>query len=571
MGKYLQILKNLLGGGITSLIKTGIFLIVWILGLQEVVGYEPGSIAGKYSSGLIGSLPYESWIKRWGDLYGSGAARQNIVPSAMVDGKGDLYTLVLDYFYTGSRGPDFHLTKFYWNGTNVSRGKTKCIDAWREWHGSSLNIKDTPNLPLDQDAMYFREYFPNVLHSCICQDLYEDSEYIVVNFYVPALRFANVTDTEGIYTQVLRKSDFSVYTTEKYHGHDKDNQFSFNHLKPRRYNTSWNYGVPTNFLSGANNRNINYNLFFPGLRKTNGYDSGGIYNLKTLCCEGNYNSSGIAIESRYIKFGSSCYGLCCWAGNYWVLLFSFDPTTYWKSFQSYNDWYGLYKKMTEGSSDYDHYTPYHYDFCIVKAPDGTGVACVLGLRRCDASTNSYTALSEKSNFRWNATSINWWRSTDTCLILTSSKLGTTPSSSYSDDPQNMIYTTGGIWSHALSCSHGLYGTYGLYDNTHKCCVYMSSTGSQYIIYCYCYPGMKKRLYLGYAMCSVDKDYKVQLGTKYEFRANSSQWSESFSNLNSCSRIISMDCRNGHLWITWVNADDSEYYYFHICAKDLVGE
>jgi len=30
-------------------------------------------------------------------------------------------------------------------------------------------------------------------------------------------------------------------------------------------------------------------------------------------------------------------------------------------------------------------------------------------------------------------------------------------------------------------------------------------------------------------------------------------------------------KNGHLWITWMNADNTKYYAFHILVKDLVGE
>ena len=63
-----------------------------------------------------------------------------------------------------------------------------------------------------------------------------------------------------------------------------------------------------------------------------------------------------------------------------------------------------------------------------------------------------------------------------------------------------------------------------------------------------------------------------LGPKCEFRKTEDQWSESIANcFASCSRIISMDCCAGHLWITWMNEDNSVYKYFHILAKDLVWE
>ena len=121
------------------------------------------------------------------------------------------------------------------------------------------------------------------------------------------------------------------------------------------------------------------------------------------------------------------------------------------------------------------------------------------------------------------------------------------------------------------CSDGDYDTDQPYKNTHKCCVYEASSDNQYIIYCYCHPGRTKQLYFGYAACWVDSSYKVRLGPKCEFRETSSQWSSSFSNFTSCARIVSLDCKNGHIWITWMDANDSGYYYFHILAKDLVGE
>ena len=91
----------------------------------------------------------------------------------------------------------------------------------------------------------------------------------------------------------------------------------------------------------------------------------------------------------------------------------------------------------------------------------------------------------------------------------------------------------------------------------------------------CYPGKTKQLYLGYArvyfVSDPDDVRHAVLGPKCEFRETASQWSSSFGNFTSCARIISMDCQNGHLWITWLNANNNSYYYFHIQAKDLVGE
>ena len=63
----------------------------------------------------------------------------------------------------------------------------------------------------------------------------------------------------------------------------------------------------------------------------------------------------------------------------------------------------------------------------------------------------------------------------------------------------------------------------------------------------------------------------------EFRAGSEQWSDSFGDFTVCSRIVSMDCKNGNLWITWLddglrfNGELCRFNYFYIKAKDLIGE
>lgn len=149
-----------------------------------------------------------------------------------------------------------------------------------------------------------------------------------------------------------------------------------------------------------------------------------------------------------------------------------------------------------------------------------------------------------------------------------------------DYPQNVIYETDiRRGNGSVACIAGETSSTTdeerLYLNTHKVCTYKSVLGNQYIIYCYCYPGKTKQLYLGYApvhfITASDGTRHVILGPKCEFRETASQWSNSFRNFTSCARIISMDCKNGHLWITWLNSDNSVYYYFHIQAKDLVGE
>lgn len=117
----------------------------------------------------------------------------------------------------------------------------------------------------------------------------------------------------------------------------------------------------------------------------------------------------------------------------------------------------------------------------------------------------------------------------------------------------------------------------LYLNSHKIVPYTSPSGKHYIIYAYCYPGKaggSGRIYLGYAQYFIDSNSTLRVIGKTEFKEaqNNTAWGDSFGEFSSgCNRIVSMDLRNGNLWITFLKNKDTEYYYFHILAKDLIRE
>ena len=226
---------------------------------------------------------------------------------------------------------------------------------------------------------------------------------------------------------------------------------------------------------------------------------------------------------------------------------------------------------------------------MVDQGDGTPIFCVLGFRPVCETSSSKTSLSAKRNSFWASTYVNWGKNgevSDMVLILSSflENQSIAINNAYTaEDPQNVIYTTGktsfqescSVDCGCYSSSYVDYGEKQLFKNTHKCVIYKAASGTQYLIYCYCYPGKTKQLYLGYARIYV-KDNKVHLLTKCEFRASEEPWSDSFGDFRYCTRIVSLDCKNGHVWITWV--DDGccsvtlcRYNYFHILAKDLVGE
>lgn len=110
----------------------------------------------------------------------------------------------------------------------------------------------------------------------------------------------------------------------------------------------------------------------------------------------------------------------------------------------------------------------------------------------------------------------------------------------------------------------------LYRNTHAICFY-----KDYMFYAYCYPGRAQRLILGYAPWWIsdnpdDQHPQFHLGTKINFVKTDG--SSFCSEANNCSRILSLECRNGHVWIIWASQESSSgvtFYYFHAKAEDLI--
>ena len=224
---------------------------------------------------------------------------------------------------------------------------------------------------------------------------------------------------------------------------------------------------------------------------------------------------------------------------------------------------------------------YDFDFFIETGSNGVKILCFLPF----GGAGSYSP--NKAVYNWSSTYCSWNVNYATLLVqsLTFSETGSCCSysrcgsnvwtSGSGDWVQNVIYVTpyareNRNYVNAKDTSKGQ--EYRLYQNTHRMCTYTGESGTKYLIYCYCYPGKEPQLYLGYASYWINAQNKIMLGLKCEFRKSSEQWSESIANcFTSCSRIISMHCRAGHLWITWMSKDNSAYYYFHILAKDLVGE
>ena len=236
-----------------------------------------------------------------------------------------------------------------------------------------------------------------------------------------------------------------------------------------------------------------------------------------------------------------------------------EPDYYlWKTHGQSCDWLLWLTCSGRASSRLERFP---FSFCI-HPNNGNPILCFL--------TYAY-------KMNWNSKQIVNWSDSKLACSLYSKPVANSNATTY---PQNTIYVTDATSENSDS-THSSVSAYAdytnnirasdfrrLYLNTQNVVHYVASSGRNYIIYAYCYPGKATRLYLGYACCDVVSNKYVRLRPKYEFRDKDDN---TFGNFTDCSRIVSMDLKNGHLWITFMNGDSTRYYYFHILAKDLVGE
>jgi hypothetical protein len=159
--------------------------------------------------------------------------------------------------------------------------------------------------------------------------------------------------------------------------------------------------------------------------------------------------------------------------------------------------------------------------------------------------------------RWTTNYLSWGMS-NIVLHVQSSTTG----ANWTSGPENVIYATT-LTAGSASTAETL-STSTLYKCTHKLVAY-----NNHIIYAYCYPGRKTHLILGVARYFIDSNKRLHLSTKIDFADSNGN---SFSSLADCSRIISMDVSaNGHLWITWMSANNQTYYCFHTNAQDIIDQ
>ena len=256
-------------------------------------------------------------------------------------------------------------------------------------------------------------------------------------------------------------------------------------------------------------------------------------------------------------------------------------------------WKAKPDSVIETTSTNSSIAPYNYDFCLLDSDgtpcsassldDGYKILCIFGFR-------GYT---EAVRY-WTNTYANW-DCGQVVAVLSSLYIDTeqergdigNTTRSYA---QNTVYVTDhlrGKGEYVDMANTTKTDEYRLYLNTHKMVPYTSpTTGKHYMIFAYCYPGKKQHLYLGYAQYMIDANHEMRVLTQTVFKAaGNNGWGDSFGAFTNCTRIISMDLRNGHLWITFMketgtDATDKDregkeaaahFSYFHILASDLIQE
>ena len=588
-----------------------------------VRAYAPTILSGKYQTDIIDWNFYYSsngagggWLPTLVDLYGGRSNekailgyRRGIVPSATVDSLGDLYTISLVDF--GTNGPKFKLAQFHYDeSTSTITTKNTTLEPWTKAPYGSWTLGVNPTYSRGAcDETWFKWNFHNCLSPCLYQVATGWDSCLRIFVYCPtsALFASKENSFEGGVSLRVVKSNFSLICYS-----EGNTLLSWDRAISRRYGHSeyafsncWgNYqGLVFEF---PNDNSADIYLFFLNLPGDSQFGSCSVNYLKRYSWGWTDHGSGkpawgtlpgpdtgAFICPRFIRAGSYVYCASSHSG-YWMDFGRMDSAGNSVSLGSHIS--DIYLETTQQG---DSKSAYNFDFCVLNkdgtpctkdSPDDTTedtrkILCVFSF----AGGGNHTGMT--SVFNWTSTYINWTYNLE-CGIISSVLLpanGGSINATYNAWAQNAIYVTG-----RTRCTNDCVSItntsksdlYRLYLNSHKMVPYTSPSGKHYLIFAYCYPGKKQHLYLGYAQYYIDSDYRVRLLSKTIFKQYQDDgWGDSFGSFTDCTRIISMDLRAGHLWITFVkdsgidpsgrNTDqrkqDAHFNYFHILVKDLIQE
>lgn len=589
--------------------KLSLFNVLWFLNLliAQNVEYTPESISGKYKEGIInsGGFYYPYWMSTMQDFYGSDSAvRESFAPSAMVDSNGNLYTISLCEF-NSSDGPCFEVRKYYNVSTDIPNIKSdsftfypwteidpdvkpQCTEKPAFNHSSFSGISVTE----DTEKTYFKDYIHNAFLPCLAQEVDGGPDCLYGFIYIPTTRLMNIQvdksqyekaengGTEGVLFFEISK-DLSGMETD-YIPQTTCRAFQYNYL--RLYAVNWNYKLQPQFgnftayyygdklylynLCNINNVGANAHYTYHSIFNTN-FNTNGTYSSSEINTT-NGAQYNISANPKFIKIGDYVYSMEMRDG--------YTPYLNMQSIKngSVNLKSKCYKFLYLETTRQGHSSSlYHFDYHVFDAGDNKRVWCVLGFQ----SSNQYSDLKDEGGWNGNYLYSNNNSSVSKKISLVlwslplSSGVGQENFGSYTGNAtecaQNMIYSTNvGSWTATSVTDTSSNDSERLYLNTQKMCVY-SKGSKNYIIYAYCYPGKSGKgnhLYIGYAPYVITSDARLRLLTKVEFKDTDDN-----SFITDCSRIISLDCKNGHVWLTYMNKENTSYKYFYIKASDLIGE
>ncbi|MDR1254771.1 MAG: hypothetical protein LBJ78_01930 [Puniceicoccales bacterium] len=524
---------------------------------KPLVAYTPPFSYNSASICNYSRLANDNWFKALGSACGSETkVYELIVPSTMVDSNGNLYCITADWFSTYFGGRSYYVIRINPSGRQYvpSYYIAGYIGSNYNW---PFNRTPTPSAN-DVTQKYFIERSWMGLTPCVAREGNGSSDYVYCFMYVLPARWWNDSsggDTEGLLLWKVRKSDggitdskflpYGTYSEELAMGHFPKWYGNNNKLAFSAYHDVNGGKVYCLWLSSSNDYLKMRTLTFNTSQNTWAGCST-FYHNNADNTEADYRS--YSLEPRIIRGTSAIYPLVVRNG-YYPYIHILGTDTWYRSFNG-TRLHSSYYNCKECS--------YHTDFAIVKASDNTEVFVVLMFSDVDQLKEMNKTSGGPAHW---TTSYVPWGTTQIMLHVQSLVLG----KEWVSGPENVIYVTT-INRNSASPSWTL-STSTLYKCTHKLVAY-----NHYIIYAYCYPGKKTHLILGVARYSIDSNDSnkgVYLSTKREF---TDQNGDSFGNLTNCSRIVSMEVSaNGHLWITWMSADDKTYYYFHANAQDVIDQ
>ena len=451
-----------------------------------------------------------------------------------------------------------------------------------------------PKLVQDDDSYLdeFKAHVHNVFQHSFIQEMEGvESDYVYFLSYLPPARYyydyagmLNKPESEGLFLLKLQKSDLATVDKKLYNA--VDYPFLAYDRTPQMVGLDAGYekmNLTQGAFHGFQDGNYIYVFYFAQDTNNTNQPHVSLYymkiNITNLNCEKfdtivpDFDPAGAQIIPRFQKMDDRVYFSYVVLGYYYCFGCCEEA-----SVTGYPGRVPSFWLITTAHGAYNS-TKFHSDFCMVKSETGVPIRCMLAF-----NSKAYRTSCTAEHF-WSTTYMNW-DPQYVCLCLHS--YPTNPATYEYTIPDSDPYSSGFVYP-----SDTLYNTtlvqnnntiasaentsksdfYRLYLNSHKIVPYTSPSGKKYFIFAYCYPGKKTHLYIGYCTYYIDNLNFVHLGTKVVLKSpdDGEEWGDSFSYLTDCRRIISLDIKDGEVWLTWMSANETLYYFFHIKASDLISE